>query len=269
MVKLLKKKLNNYIDKSDKSDKSDKKDKTSNNSLKKLERDKKIVKILNCTPATCPYLPKKVLTNRQAIKQPIGSFYHPTKETYRSGACDIGFILKKGYERRAYRRKDGTFVKATYVDPVCIHDKGIKGKLLDEFKPIHLSTKNELKPYGYVTKLKNYERLNALLRAAEKLSFKTVILRISALRTLQKNNPPYYKIYNEDLKNLQLMHKLYKIGYQLNKLSKERINALKMASIELNIEKVISLLYKLKKIYIDDKSSSEIINRDIKYFETK
>jgi len=45
---------------------------------------------------------KKILTEQQAKKQPIGSFYHPTKKTIRTGACPIGFDLKKGYERKAY-----------------------------------------------------------------------------------------------------------------------------------------------------------------------
>jgi asparagine N-glycosylation enzyme membrane subunit Stt3 len=218
----------------------------------------------NYSHKSCPYVPKKVLTDKQAEKEPVGTFYHPTNKTFRSGACDAGYVLKKGYERKAYTKKDGTHIKATYVGPVCIKDKGMKGKLLEQFKPIHLENKGELLHFGYNTTLKNYERLTALIEASKELTYKSVILRINALRILNKNNPKFYKIYDEDMKNLQLFHKLKEFGYDFNIPNNNRLKYLKKASEELTSKKVISILKKLKKIYNEKQEISiDIIEKDI------
>jgi hypothetical protein len=42
-----------------------------------------------------PYKSKVVLTEKQATKEPVGSYYHPTEKTFRSGACPVGMTLKK------------------------------------------------------------------------------------------------------------------------------------------------------------------------------
>jgi len=221
----------------------------------------------NCPHNSCPYMPRKVLTEKQAEKEPIGSFYHPTKKTYRTGACDIGYVLKRGYERESYKKKDGTIVNATYIDPICIKNKGLSGKLLEEYKPIHLNNKNELSPYGYDTKLKIHERLSALIKAVDKLTYKSVILRISALRTLHKNNPHYYKLFDKDLKNLQLLHTLDEFGYKINISDSRRMIALKKASDKLTFKKVLSILKKLRNIYKTDEVYQNVFNEDISKIE--
>jgi hypothetical protein len=221
----------------------------------------------NCPHNRCPYLPRKVVTEKQAEKEPIGSFYHPTKKTYRTGACEIGYVLKRGYERESYTKKDGTIVNATYVDPVCIKNKGLNGKLLEEYQPIHLDNKIELSVYGYETKLKIHERLNALIKAVEKLTYKSVILRISALRTLHKNNPHYYKLFDKDLKNLQLLHSLYEFGYKINISESRRMISLKKASEKLTFKKVLSILKKLRNIYKTDEVFQNVFNKDILMLE--
>jgi len=221
----------------------------------------------NCPHNSCPYLPRKVVTEKQAEKEPIGSFYHPTKKTYRTGACEIGYVLKRGYERESYTKKDGTIINETYVDPVCIKNKGLNGKLLEEYKPIHLDNKIELSVYGYETKLKIHERLNALIKAVEKLTYKSVILRISALRTLHKNNPHYFKLFDKDLKNVQLLHSLYEFGYKINSSDSRRIISLKKASEKLTFKKVLSILKKLRNIYKTDEVFQNIFNKDILMLE--
>ena len=221
----------------------------------------------NCPHNKCPYLPRKVVTEKQAEKEPIGSFYHPTEKTYRTGACDIGYVLKRGYERESYKKKDGTIINATYVDPVCIKNKGLNGKLLEEYKPIHLDNKNELSVYGYDTKSKIHERLNALIKAIDKLTYKSVILRISALRTLHKNNPHYYKLFDKDLKNLQLLHSLGEFGYKINISEPRRMISLKKASEKLTFKKVLSILKKLRNIYKTDEVFQNVFNKDILMLE--
>ena len=157
---------------------------------------------------SCPYKPRKVLTEKQAEKEPVGSFYHPSENRYRSGACPEGFSLKKGYMRKSFTKEDGTVVNETYVDPICIKNRGLPGKLMTSHKTIKLSERNSFKPYGYSTKNNSNTRYQSLLEAVKELTYSTVIHRLSALRTFHKNsdeevNKKLYNKFNQDIKKLQ------------------------------------------------------------------
>jgi len=154
---------------------------------------------------SCPYpYPKKAVRQKTAEKKPVGTFYHPTEKTYRDGKCACGYVTKKGYKRHAYDKKDGTHVKHKYVRSTCVPNKGSPGKVLDRFKPIHLKEKNSLKPYNYKTSNNANTRFNKLLEAAKELSYRTVVLRLSQLRTLTKSSDPDHSvIYDEDMKRLK------------------------------------------------------------------
>jgi len=79
---------------------------------------------------------KEILTEKQALNKPVGSYYHPNETTWRSGACPIGEILKNGYKRNSYMTKTGKVIPETYVNPICIKDKGEKGKKIKQKKNI-------------------------------------------------------------------------------------------------------------------------------------
>jgi hypothetical protein len=154
---------------------------------------------------------RKVLSQIEAAKKRVGSFYHPTKQTYRTGACPIGMDQRRGFDRKSYTKKDGTVVPKKHIKPKCIKDVGLPGKLLDTYKPIQLKVGAQLKPYGYSTKLKKADRHKCLLAAVNKLSYRTVSLRISSLRTLTKTtNPKVSKKFDTDLKSLQKWRKTHK-----------------------------------------------------------
>jgi len=151
----------------------------------------------------CEYKPRKILTSKQAEKQPIGSFYHPSEKTVRSGACPIGSELRKGYKRKSYV-KGTKKIKSTYVEPVCVKDKGQSGKLLPEYKPITLNKSHVLGKYGYSTKLDKTDRHKTLLKASKDLTYKSVISRLVALRTLtKKSDVGHSQLYNTNIKELQ------------------------------------------------------------------
>jgi hypothetical protein len=152
---------------------------------------------------SCPY-PGKVRKQKTAKKQPVGTFFHPTETTYRDGTCPCGKVSKKGYYRHAYDKKDGTHVKPTYVHKTCVPDKGKPGKVMDKFKPIHLVKEHSLEPYNYKTTNNGNTRFRKLLEACKELSYRTVVLRLSQLRTLTKETDPAHSaIYDEDIKKLQ------------------------------------------------------------------
>ena len=87
---------------------------------------------------------KEILTEKQALKKPIGSYYHPDENTWRSGACPKGQILKKGYKRKSYVTKTGKVIPEMYVNPVCIKDKGKIGKNINK-KTITKKVVNNIK----------------------------------------------------------------------------------------------------------------------------
>jgi hypothetical protein len=84
---------------------------------------------------------KEILTEKQALKKPIGSYYHPDENTWRSGACPKGKILKKGYKRKSYVTKTGKVIPETYIDPICVKDKGKAGKKINN-KLVYKKTVN-------------------------------------------------------------------------------------------------------------------------------
>ena len=148
--------------------------------------------------------PQKILTEKQASRKKVGTFYHPTEKTYRTGACPDGYELRKSYHRKAYNKKNGIHVKESNVGSICIKNKGRPGKIIEKFKLPPLGKKDDLKPYGYNTRLTSNERFKCLLKAAKVLTYKTVVLRLSLLRTLTKRSSTKHSIiYNEDIKNLQ------------------------------------------------------------------
>lgn len=158
----------------------------------------------------CPYKPRKVLTETQAKKKPVGSFYHPTEKTFRSGACPEGYELRKGYHKKSYVKKDGTRIKNTNIDPVCVKNKGLPGKLVKEAKTIHIDEKNSFEPFGYKTNNNNTNRSRSLLEAVKELSYATVLRKLVALRLfhskskdINSKNEKLYNIFDKDIKMLQ------------------------------------------------------------------
>ena len=155
-----------------------------------------------------PYKPKVVLTEKQASKEPVGSFYHPTEKTFRSGACPVGMTLKKGYHRKGYIKMNGTVINNTNIDPVCVKNKGLPGKVLKEYKVIKITSKEDFKPYGYSTSNNGNTRFRSLLEACKVLSYGTVVRKLNALKIYLKNRTDekslrLYNIYSEDIKMLK------------------------------------------------------------------
>merc|ERR1712065_9224 len=107
---------------------------------------------------------KKLKTQKQALKEPLGTYYHPTKNTYRTGICEIGKVLRKGYTKKVKN-------KNIYVDPVCIKNKGKPGILINK--------KNK-------SKVKENKKMEKYITEAKK---KTIENDIEMLKKWRINNP--------------------------------------------------------------------------------
>ena len=151
---------------------------------------------------------KKVLTPKQAMKKRVGSYYHPTEETYHTGACKKGYELRAPYVKKGYTRKNGVYVNKIKVGASCVKNKGKPGKTANKYKVIpKLNPKNSLKEFNYSTHNNANKRFESLIKAVKKMSYRTVVLRLSAIRTLSKSNEKKYKIFNNDIKKLQKWRK--------------------------------------------------------------
>ena len=158
----------------------------------------------NANDNSCPIKLKKIKTEKQAIKKRVGSFYHPTKTTYRTGICPKGYILKKSYNKKSFVKKNGTVVKGTHVGSVCVKDKGKPGKTISsEIILPSIKNKGLLEKYGYSTKSSSSERFQSLLKAAKDLSYRSVVSRINLIRILSESNKKLFEIYSKDLKNMK------------------------------------------------------------------
>jgi len=196
---------------------------------------------------------RNIIRPKTARKEPVGTFHHPTEKTYRDGKCPEGTVTRKGYYRHAYVTKEGKHVRPRYIRETCVQNKGIPGKIFDNLKPIHLDEKNILKPYNYNTNNDKDTRFNKLLKAMEDLSYRIVITRLSQLRALTKDsNTEHFKIYNEDIIELQKWRKENPDLYKHKKVNEKKVNVEKV-----NVEKVNEKKVNEKKV------NSNVVNSNV------
>jgi hypothetical protein len=184
---------------------------------------------------------RNIIRPRTAMKEPVGTFHHPTEKTYRDGKCPEGTVTRKGYYRHAYVTREGKHVRPRYILETCVQNKGIPGKIFENLKPIHLDEKNSFKPYNYNTNNNSNTRFNKLLKAMEDLSYRIVITRLSQLRALTKDSDPKHsEIYNKDIIKLQEWRKENPDLYKHKKVNVEKVNEKKVNETKVNGNKVNS-----------------------------
>ena len=113
--------------------------------------------------------------------------------------CKSGFILRKGYSRRAYTKKTGAHVSAAKVPASCIRDVGAPGKGLRGAPGIGTLKKGELERFGYnatKTARSRHVSLKAAMKCYGPLS---VYRKLNAVAVYTKrSSPSKSKIFLED-----------------------------------------------------------------------
>lgn len=106
------------------------------------------------------------------------------------------YIIRKGYHRRAYTRKDGVKVKATYVQPTKILDLGTPGHGKD--LGIKLK-KGLLSNLGYSIDKSRTDRRKALRKAVKLYGSLSTQKKLNLIATYHKRtNPKISKKFKED-----------------------------------------------------------------------
>ena len=132
---------------------------------------------------------KEIKTEKQALEYPLGTFHHPTKNTYRTGACDIGEILKKGYTKKINSIENNKKIKKNiYIGPVCIKDKGKPG--------IEINNKPE-------SKIKENSKMQKYINDIKKKSFRSVIMSLYSQLKKKDLTPTQKTNINNDIEMLK------------------------------------------------------------------
>ena len=103
--------------------------------------------------------------------------------------------------RKAYTRKDGTFVKST-----CVKDRGLPGKTPLKRRSLPIPVKGALGKYGYsnIAKTLARDRREALLKGVKDTDYATIIRRINLIANYNKNsNPQVFKRIKSDITWMQ------------------------------------------------------------------
>ena len=110
------------------------------------------------------------------------------KSSKGSKFCGPGKILRSSYTRRLLK-KNGS-VKETRVSASCVRNMGKKGKLPKGAPTIGPLKKGELQRFGYMYKLPEHQRHNALRAAIKSLGSLNVYRKLDAVAKLTNLTSP-------------------------------------------------------------------------------
>jgi hypothetical protein len=102
--------------------------------------------------------------------------------------CGPGKIMRSSYTRRVLK-KNGS-IKQTRVSSTCVRDTGKKGKLPKGAPTIGPLKKGELQRFGYMYKLPEHDRHNALRAAIKSLGSLNVYRKLDAVAKLTNLTSP-------------------------------------------------------------------------------
>ena len=121
------------------------------------------------------------------------------RKSFRQPRCKSGQIVKEGYVRNAYTRKNGIRIASAKVPPVCIRATGMSRKRGRKGKQLFVLQKGELTRYGYHADKPEKKRHQSLNKALTYIKPLSVYRKLNAIYVLNKNkNPIAAKTYKND-----------------------------------------------------------------------
>jgi hypothetical protein len=116
--------------------------------------------------------------------------------------CPPGMVKRKGFVRRSFITMSGSPVRGSVVPPVCIPDRGAKGrawKLKNKTLGIGPLKKGELKVFGYKSKSSEAVRHSAIRKAANAYGALPVERKLNALAVYNsKKNKVLSNVFKSD-----------------------------------------------------------------------
>lgn len=125
--------------------------------------------------------------------------------------CKINQIVRDGYYRKAYSKKDGTHIKGTYVKESCTKNMGAPGKTPASKKVLpKIKDKGALTQFGYKESDSFGNRKKALCKAIKKEGALKIQRHIGLIRNYAKNEPKRHALLTKDfeyVRSIRIMEK--------------------------------------------------------------
>lgn len=149
---------------------------------------------------------------RKKIEDKLYKQHKKARDKFGVPKCNIGEIIREGYYRKSYTKKNGVRIGGVWVKPTCIRDRGLVGKGFPLMKPTTLRIqkpgegigplkKGVLRKHGYSTKKLKKDRNIALSSAIREHGGLRIFRRLNAVRVLSKRtNKRASNIYYNDMK---------------------------------------------------------------------
>jgi hypothetical protein len=127
------------------------------------------------------------------------NMYKQMRRHFGTPTCEMGQIVREGYTRKSYVRKNGIRVSSAKVHPGCIKAVGLSRKRGEKGKRLFVLVRGTLTRYNYHLHQSEKERHEALNKALLELKPLSVYRKLNALYVLNKNkNPENANMYRED-----------------------------------------------------------------------
>lgn len=126
----------------------------------------------------------------RAIMTKKRQMHRYVRRTTKVPRCGPKQVIREGYIRRKYSRRNGVVVNAVKVLPSCIAATGLSRKRGRKGKQLFVLQKGELTKFGYHADLSNNKRHLALHYAVQHLRPLSVFRKLNALYVLNKNREP-------------------------------------------------------------------------------
>ncbi|MBT3407085.1 hypothetical protein HN415_00210, partial [Candidatus Woesearchaeota archaeon] len=118
--------------------------------------------------------------------------------------CRINQIVRDGYYRKAYTKKNGIHIKGKYIKQTCTKDMGKPGKTTKSKKVLpKVENKGFLTNQGYKESNSFKERKKALDKAIEQYGALKVQRHIGLIRNYAKGEPKRHKLLTKDFENVR------------------------------------------------------------------
>lgn len=124
-----------------------------------------------------------------------------------SKKCGPGKILRKGYRRNEYTRRNGTSVSASYVPSTCVPDFGNVGKGRKTLPA--LDDRIHLRNFGYSIHRPVNSRRRALRDASREYGVRAVLMRLNLERNYQAI-PENKAIFTDDVEYMKDLYDPYR-----------------------------------------------------------
>lgn len=156
--------------------------------------------------------------------------------------CNIDQIVRDGYYRKSYTKKDGTHVKGKYIKQTCTKDMGKPGKTPKSKKVLpKVENKGFLTKYGYKESDSFAKRKKALNKAIEEYGALKVQRHIGLIRNYAKGEPKRHKLLTKDFEYVRDIR--IKQNEELEKKDKKTTKKTTVKKISTNktVNKLISV----------------------------